>query len=357
MKLTRYPPALLALALPLMVPAYLHAGSTGETKSKSGVVAAKYKVGQSADDIIGQDVRSSTGQDLGEVDDILINPLEGHVVYALISTGGFLGVGDTVHVVPFSAFASGAVTDHALILNLQGKAWKTSPTIKSDQIADLAAKTRSTEIYGYFNRDWDKDLAVTHAPAMTRSDRLMKVSEISGSDVLNGGRKVGTIEDVIVDFTNRRATALLDPDDDYTGTDQKFAISFDQLTPSNSERHQLLTKLTPAQFEKATPIREDWASTTTTYPYVWSYGAAYAGIAPEVMAQRTPVAEVRRSLRNDTNIGRQAENIQITRHNDELVLRGRVMSESLKKQIGDKAEQVAKGWAVKNDLSIGSTSE
>lgn len=339
----------------------LHAANQEGSSSKP-VVAAQNKAGQSADDIIGQDVRSTAGQDLGEVQDLVVNTRDGRIVYALISTGGFLGIGDTVHVVPFSAFQSGQVSNNALTVDLHGQDWKSAPTVRGDQIASLTGEQRGADIYRYYSRDWDKELPKSAANSKAMSDMLWRVSDLTGKEVRNNGQEVGDIEDVIVNFDQRRASALIDPNDDYTGTDKKFAVSFDQLTPSATDKDVLMTKLTRAEFEKATPMPEDWTTAYGSTPYVWGYGAGYtaptvaAGGAP-TLHDRAAISEVRRALRNDNSIGEAAKDLRITRRGDQLVLQGSVRSEDLKNKIEEKAENVATGWDVENKLSVRSAAE
>jgi sporulation protein YlmC with PRC-barrel domain len=56
-----------------------------------------------ADDIVGTKVKNPTGQDLGKVEDLVIDMATGKVRYAAVSFGGFLGVGDKLFAVPFQA--------------------------------------------------------------------------------------------------------------------------------------------------------------------------------------------------------------------------------------------------------------
>ncbi|MFT3859545.1 MAG: PRC-barrel domain-containing protein [Aquabacterium sp.] len=52
--------------------------------------------------IVGTDVRNRKGEKIGDVKDIVLDD-KGAVAYAIVSTGGFLGIGDRLHAVPWSA--------------------------------------------------------------------------------------------------------------------------------------------------------------------------------------------------------------------------------------------------------------
>ena len=60
--------------------------------------------GWRASDIIGSNVRNSAGEDVGDIKDLLIDPSSGKISTVIISTGGFLGVADTVSAVSISEF-------------------------------------------------------------------------------------------------------------------------------------------------------------------------------------------------------------------------------------------------------------
>lgn len=59
--------------------------------------------GYRASKIIGTTVVNTEGETVGTVDDLIVTS-SGKVPFAVISVGGFLGVGDTLVVVPAAAF-------------------------------------------------------------------------------------------------------------------------------------------------------------------------------------------------------------------------------------------------------------
>lgn len=50
--------------------------------------------------IIGSDVRSTRGDRIGDIKDLILDR-NGNVSHAVVSTGGFLGIGDRLHAVPW----------------------------------------------------------------------------------------------------------------------------------------------------------------------------------------------------------------------------------------------------------------
>ena len=66
-----------------------------------------------ASKIIGSEVRNKSGDKIGDVRDLVVDD-KGTIKLAIVSTGGFLGVGDRLHAVPWDALALGPKDDHIL---------------------------------------------------------------------------------------------------------------------------------------------------------------------------------------------------------------------------------------------------
>lgn len=50
----------------------------------------------------GTNVYNRKGESLGEINDLMIDKKSGHVAYAIMSFGGFLGMGESYHPLPWS---------------------------------------------------------------------------------------------------------------------------------------------------------------------------------------------------------------------------------------------------------------
>jgi sporulation protein YlmC with PRC-barrel domain len=87
---------LLAAALPLALfaaPAFAQSAATGalvEVEDETQVVGA-YNL--SVDKVEDMDIYSATGEEIGEVDEVLMNA-DGQIVALVAEVGGFLGIGD-----------------------------------------------------------------------------------------------------------------------------------------------------------------------------------------------------------------------------------------------------------------------
>jgi len=53
--------------------------------------------------VIGTSVKNSAGEKIGQVEDIMLDKLSNNIVYAVVGFGGFLGMNEKYHPVPWSA--------------------------------------------------------------------------------------------------------------------------------------------------------------------------------------------------------------------------------------------------------------
>lgn len=68
-------------------------GTTTRTEAPSLIAAGK---------VNGTDVYNRAGESLGEIYDVMIDKRSGKIAYAIMSFGGFLGMGDRYHPLPWS---------------------------------------------------------------------------------------------------------------------------------------------------------------------------------------------------------------------------------------------------------------
>lgn len=85
--------------------------STGiETTSRKSndpgdVERREYRRVLSASSLSGDGVRNSAGEDLGKIEDIMLDVPTGRVAYAVLSFGGFLGMGNKLFAIPWEAMS------------------------------------------------------------------------------------------------------------------------------------------------------------------------------------------------------------------------------------------------------------
>lgn len=85
----------------------------------------------SSTSITGTNVTNAKGENLGEVKDLMIDTSSGTVNYAVLSFGGFLGLGDKYFAVPFEAFSVNETTE-TFVLNVDKETLKNAPGFDKD---------------------------------------------------------------------------------------------------------------------------------------------------------------------------------------------------------------------------------
>jgi len=79
-----------------------------------------------ATEIKGMAIRNSQGQSLGKIDELVIGT-DGTITYAIMSHGGFLGIGDKLIPIPWKAVKQGK-DDNSLIVNIARETLEKAPS-------------------------------------------------------------------------------------------------------------------------------------------------------------------------------------------------------------------------------------
>lgn len=80
----------------------------------------------SAAALAGEVVVNSAGEMLGKIDSVMLDMNSGRVAYAVLSVGGFFGIGDKLFAIPWDALAMDLERDH-FVLNADRDLFKNSP--------------------------------------------------------------------------------------------------------------------------------------------------------------------------------------------------------------------------------------
>lgn len=99
--------------------------------------------------IIGDDVKNAQGENLGDIKDLMIDLDSGRIEYAVLSFGGFLGMGDKYFAVPWSALSVDQ-EDKCMILNLDKETLESAPGFDKDEWPNFADASFRDSIYGHY---------------------------------------------------------------------------------------------------------------------------------------------------------------------------------------------------------------
>lgn len=156
----------------------------------------------SADKVVGTAVYDAAGERLGTIDSIMLGKQSGKVAFAVMSFGGFLGIGERYHPLPWSVLTY----DHAQGgYNVQRTAddLRKAPNYSRDEVSDFDYGTRSGEINDYYGVDIGAGAAsatgVTGASAMTgaasgveRQSTAIEAADAIGSTTGAGSSGMGS---------------------------------------------------------------------------------------------------------------------------------------------------------------------
>jgi sporulation protein YlmC with PRC-barrel domain len=117
------------------------------TKSGSGVAEERRVL--SAGTLTGDRIRNMQDEDLGKVEEIMLDLHSGRVAYVVVSFGGFLGIGDKLFAVPWDAFRLD--TDRKIfILDIDRQVLENAPGFDKDNWPDFANQEWGSRIYSYY---------------------------------------------------------------------------------------------------------------------------------------------------------------------------------------------------------------
>jgi sporulation protein YlmC with PRC-barrel domain len=103
----------------------------------------------SASTLAGDRVRNSAGEDLGKVHEIMIDIPSGAVAYAVLSFGGFLGMGDKLFALPWRALTVDE-DEKCFVLDIDKSKLESAPGFDKDHWPDMADHAWGTRIFKYY---------------------------------------------------------------------------------------------------------------------------------------------------------------------------------------------------------------
>ncbi len=97
----------------------------------------------------GDDVVNARGETLGELEEIMLDVTTGRIAYAVLSTGGFLGLGDKLFAIPWGALTMDP-ENKCFILDVDKERLQQAPGFDKDHWPSMADQSWATEIHSYY---------------------------------------------------------------------------------------------------------------------------------------------------------------------------------------------------------------
>lgn len=106
-----------------------------------------------ASSLEGDDVYNPAGEKkLGDIKGIMLDVKQGRIAYAVLSFGGFLGIGDKLFAVPWQALTLD-VDNKQFLLNQDKESLKNAPGFDKDHWPSMADSTWANEINTFYRSE------------------------------------------------------------------------------------------------------------------------------------------------------------------------------------------------------------
>lgn len=184
----------------------------------------------SADEIVGEELEGVGGEELGEIEYLMINLQSGNVGYALVGSGEFFEYSEELVAVPWSAI--NMIDDDDFQINITEEQFEQAPKITEERIAELTEPAVITQVYEYFAQPTEgetEEQAETDAQQSTQEPgdqsyvmvgreivtmvmppAMMPAGEITGTEVETAtGEEVGEVDKLMLDVNHGQVAYVL----------------------------------------------------------------------------------------------------------------------------------------------------
>ncbi|MDQ1254628.1 MAG: hypothetical protein QG646_3898 [Euryarchaeota archaeon] len=283
----------------------------------------------SADTIKSDKVVNAAGDDLGKIEDLMIDLDNGRVGYAVLSFGGLLGMGDKLFAIPWQALSL-RLHEHAFTLDIPKDVLEKAEGFDKDNWPVTREELSRTYTYYGYQPYWQTvsgrtTQAGTYAgaqgviesqgpahPGSRENPEFLSADSIKSDKLVNrDGDNIGKFEELMIDLQDGRIAYAVLSHGGFLGIGSKlFAIPWQSFSLRVHE-HAFVLNIPKGTLDKAQgldkdkwPLTRDELSRTYTYygykPY-WQTGAvAGAAVAAGTAAGMQGVTEAERKARMET---------------------------------------------------------
>ena len=283
-------------------------------------------------ELLGMTVNNYQGEKLGKVEEIAVDVESGRVVQVIVSTGGFIGMGDTLTPVPPGALHHD-VTNKLLHLNADREKLKNAPRFELSNWAGASDTGYLSSVYHYFgeapafdfvreepvNREGQRNPDGSPNPVTTRKpdgisvpDRLstdsptliptarltqvQRVSKLIGTSVKNlQEEKLGKVDNILVDLASGHVVAVIISSGGFLGLGDELSAVPPTALRFTSERKVLQLDASKAMLSSAPHFK---ANQWPDFAQTGYAGDVYRAYRIEPYFTPTAATEVDNTARN-----------------------------------------------------------
>lgn len=100
--------------------------------------------------LIGDKVVNAKEENLGKIEAIMLDVTTGRIAYAVLSFGGFLGMGTKLFAIPWFALTLDAA-EKRFVLDVSKERLENAPGFDKDHWPSMADRTWATELHAYYD--------------------------------------------------------------------------------------------------------------------------------------------------------------------------------------------------------------
>lgn len=104
----------------------------------------------SASTLTGDKVRNRKDEDLGKIEDIMLDMSDSRIAYAVLSFGGFLGMGGKYFAIPWNSLELDTA-NKCMILDADKEVLEKAPGFDKDDWPDFADRVWGASIHEHYN--------------------------------------------------------------------------------------------------------------------------------------------------------------------------------------------------------------
>ena len=113
----------------------------------------------SADTLIGNVVYSQQDEYLGDIKEIMLDNNTGKVCYAVLSYGGFLGIGEKLFAIPWKAIKLDT-NNKIYILNIDSAKLDSAPSFDKDHWPNMTDETWANSIHSFYGTHFKRTSSI-----------------------------------------------------------------------------------------------------------------------------------------------------------------------------------------------------
>jgi sporulation protein YlmC with PRC-barrel domain len=108
--------------------------------------------------LTGDRVRNTAGEYLGRIEEVMLDIPTGRIAYAVLSFGGFLGIGDKLFAVPWKALQIDTA-EHEFILDIPRQTLETAPGFDKNNWPDMEDPEFAGPVHKFYNQQpyWEQN--------------------------------------------------------------------------------------------------------------------------------------------------------------------------------------------------------